>query len=112
MSHGPTRFSSKGRCIYCGRDDVNLTDEHVVPLSLGGQHVIEGASCSSCAKIATKFERDVAREMWGDARIHYSVFTGLRGVSRRGAKLRAILRMAIIVMVAHQSGWLQDPKML
>ena len=71
MSHGHTRIASKSSCIYCGRSDVPLTDEHIVPLSLGGQHVIENASCSECAKITTKFERDVAREMWGDARIHY-----------------------------------------
>jgi hypothetical protein len=51
---------------------VRLTDEHVVPLSLGGQHVIEKASCDECARITTSFERDVAREMWGDARISYN----------------------------------------
>jgi hypothetical protein len=42
-----------------------------VPLSLGGQHIIENGSCTECAKITTRFERDVARDMWGDARIHY-----------------------------------------
>ena len=50
-----------------------MTDEHVVPLSLGGQHVLEKASCDDCAKITSKFERDVARELWGDARISYGV---------------------------------------
>ena len=71
MSHGPTRFASKGRCIYCGASDIKLTDEHIVPLSVGGQHVIVDGSCIPCAKITTKFERDVAREMWGNARISY-----------------------------------------
>jgi hypothetical protein len=50
---------------------VKLSDEHVVPLSLGGQHIIREASCHDCAKITTRFERDVARELWGDARISY-----------------------------------------
>jgi hypothetical protein len=50
---------------------VELTDEHFLPLSLGGQHVIEKASCRKCADITKKFEQDVAREMWGDARISY-----------------------------------------
>jgi hypothetical protein len=72
MTHGPTRIDSKGACIYCDVTGVRLTDEHVVPLSLGGQHIIKNASCDDCATITTKFERDVAREMWGDARISYN----------------------------------------
>ncbi|HZP77960.1 MAG TPA: HNH endonuclease [Pseudolabrys sp.] len=72
MSHGHTRIESKGSCIYCGERDAPLTDEHVVPFALGGQHVLVGASCRACANITTKFERDVARDMWGDARISYN----------------------------------------
>jgi hypothetical protein len=71
MSHGHTRIDSKGICIYCGRSGLVLTDEHVVPLSLGGQHIINEASCLDCADITKKFEQDVARELWGDARISY-----------------------------------------
>jgi hypothetical protein len=73
MSHGHTRIASRGACIYCGARGVSLTDEHVVPLALGGQHILEGASCQPCADITTKFERDVARDMWGDARNSYNV---------------------------------------
>jgi hypothetical protein len=72
VSHGPTKIASKGACIYCGRNDVPLTDEHVVPLSLGGKHVLQDASCPLCADITKKFEQDVAREMWGDARNSYN----------------------------------------
>ena len=71
MSHGPSRIPSKGRCIYCRATGIELTDEHFLPLSLGGQHVIEKASCRGCANITKKFEQDVARELWGDARISY-----------------------------------------
>ena len=49
-----------------------MTDEHVIPLALGGFHILEDASCGNCADITTKFERDVAREMWGDARNSYN----------------------------------------
>src|SRR5262245_63413163 len=73
MPHGHTRIASRGACIYCGTRGVVLTDEHVIPLSLGGQHILEGASCRSCADITTRFERDVARDMWGDARSSYNV---------------------------------------
>lgn len=72
MSHGPTRIPSKGVCIYCRRTGVLLTDEHIVPYSLGGQHVILKASCEKCADITKKFEQDVARELWGDARTSYN----------------------------------------
>lgn len=72
MTHGPTRIPSRGACIYCGRSDIALTDEHVVPLSLGGSHILEDASCHACADITKKFEQDVARELWGDARNSYN----------------------------------------
>lgn len=75
MSHGHTRIVSRGLCIYCGDRESVLTDEHVVPLSLGGQHILVEASCRSCADITTKFERDVARDMWGDARNSYNAPT-------------------------------------
>jgi hypothetical protein len=71
MTHGPTRIASKGACIYCGATDLELTDEHVVPFSLGGAHIIVDGSCLDCADVTKRFEQDVAREMWGDARISY-----------------------------------------
>src|SRR5260370_3199283 len=72
MSHGPTKIASKGVCIYCGQTDVRLTDEHIVPLALGGHHVILEASCDACADITKRFEQDVARELCGDASISYN----------------------------------------
>jgi hypothetical protein len=73
MSHGHTRIASRGACIYCGTRGVELLDEHVVPLSLEGQHILEGASCRPCADITSRFEGDVARDMWGDARNSFNV---------------------------------------
>ena len=86
-------FPSRGACIYCGARGVKLTDEHVIPLSLGGFHILEGASCKECADITTKFERDVAREMWGDARNSYNA------PSRRKKE-----RKTHIVLTDHNSG--------
>lgn len=80
MSHGHTRIPSRGFCIYCGTREGRLTDEHVVPFSLGGQHILEGASCDDCADVTKKFEQDVAREMWGAPRNSYGA------PSRRKAK--------------------------
>jgi len=72
MTHGPTRIKSKGKCIYCNARDVDLTDEHILPYFIGGNHVIVDASCKACARITTRFEREVARGLWGDARISYN----------------------------------------
>ena len=51
-----------GYCLYCG-STKNLTREHVVPLSLGGNWVLPKASCESCSRITGEFERRVARDM-------------------------------------------------
>lgn len=55
------------RCIYCGAQD-RLTDEHVLPLSLGGRLILGGGSCQECAKVTTRFEDAVCRQMFGGAR--------------------------------------------
>lgn len=70
MSHGHTRIPSKGQCIYCYKKS-KLGDEHIVPYFLAGNsgHIIIEASCTECAKITSKFERDIAQGLWGDARI-------------------------------------------
>ena len=72
MSDGPTRIASRGACIYCGTTNGTLTDEHILPLSLGGVHILEKASCLSCANITKRFEQEVARGLWGDARTAYN----------------------------------------
>ena len=68
------------RIMIIRQSDSNVARTHqdrvtgcVIPLSLGGQHILEGASCQSCADVTTRFERDVARDMWGDARNSYNV---------------------------------------
>ena len=71
MSHGPTYIEPKGSCIYCGARGVRLTDEHIVPYSLGGAHVLKEASCDTCADITKKFEQKVARDLLGDARTSF-----------------------------------------
>jgi hypothetical protein len=56
MSHGLTKIASKGACIYCGTSNTVLTDEHVIPSSLGGQHILLGASCRPCADLTDFLE--------------------------------------------------------
>jgi hypothetical protein len=72
MSHGPTFIEPKGACIYCGAKGIRLTDEHIVPYSLGGFHVLREASCYICANVTKRFEQRVARDLWGDARVSFN----------------------------------------
>jgi hypothetical protein len=71
MAHGHAYFPSKGVCIYCRKKNVPLKNEHIVPYSIGGQTVLRDASCEACEDITKKFEQDIARDMWGDARNHF-----------------------------------------
>lgn len=50
-----------GKCIYCGSIE-NLHDEHCIPESLNGFHVLGKASCQPCGRITSKFEGDYARD--------------------------------------------------
>lgn len=77
MTHGSTYYESRGSCIYCG-ETKNLSDEHIVPFSLGGVHVLRKASCARCADITKKFEQKVSRDLWGDARAAFNAPTRRR----------------------------------
>jgi hypothetical protein len=60
-----------GRCIYCGETDPPLevgrfTDEHIIPLSLGGNLLLPQASCKKCEKIINQqIETPVCSQEWG-----------------------------------------------
>jgi len=56
-----TKRKYVGKCIYCGATE-NLQDEHCIPESLNGLHLLEKASCSKCGKITGKFEGRFTRD--------------------------------------------------
>ena len=64
INHGPI-----GHCIYCGTTDPDLSREHVVPLSLGGNHVLLKASCNQCARTINQFETFCAHTLFGPYRV-------------------------------------------
>jgi len=45
------RYQGDGRCVYCTQafPRESLTDEHIVPLALHGDFIIEKGACSKCA---------------------------------------------------------------
>ncbi len=51
------------RCIYCGATPpkITLSDEHIIPYSLGGKLVLKESSCGECARITSKFEGEITR---------------------------------------------------
>lgn len=65
-----------GKCIYCGSvgsESEPLSDEHIVPYSLGADAVLEKASCAGCAKITSYLEGYTAKEIFGPLRSHFKV---------------------------------------
>jgi hypothetical protein len=66
------RYAPVGRCIYCGSDGRprGLGDEHMVPLSLGGDAVLPRASCSDCATETSRIELYLARNIFREFRSH------------------------------------------
>jgi len=59
-THGLGRVNA---CIYCGARGVPLEEEHLIPFGLGGEWVLENASCRKCAKITSAFEGHLQRGM-------------------------------------------------
>jgi hypothetical protein len=72
------------RCIYCGSSGggLPLEDEHIIPMSLGGNIIFPKASCRKCSGITSNIEGYIARKVFWEFRLS----TGIR--SRRGTKDR------------------------
>ena len=57
--------------LLCARaGDVELTDEHIVPFSLGGNATIIDGSCKRCAKETAEIEQEIGRRVLWDFRTH------------------------------------------
>ena len=56
-----------GRCLYCERRD-RLSEEHIIPLGLGGLLIVQAASCPSCNRTTSAFELSVLRGFMAAAR--------------------------------------------
>lgn len=70
--HSPLSYSPVNECVYCGAKS-DLTDEHVVPLGLGGRHVLPLSSCRACAAQTSAFEGTCLRTMFGPLRMLYDM---------------------------------------
>jgi hypothetical protein len=50
-----------GQCIYCRRTPNSLRREHIIPLGLNGEWVLDRASCKECADITSRLELSLLR---------------------------------------------------
>ena len=70
-----------GTCIYCGRPDDQLTEEHIVPFALGGKHTLDAAVCEQCQ---TSFNREIETPLLQNALLQSRAKYGWR--SRKNKK--------------------------
>lgn len=50
------------RCTWCHREDLTITQDHVLPRSIGGTLQYAVPACSNCQTILSKAERDLSRK--------------------------------------------------
>lgn len=70
------RYEAVGSCIYCGglaSSGQKLSTEHIIPMGLGGSDTLPEASCESCEKITSRFERVCLQQMFKEARAHFKI---------------------------------------
>jgi hypothetical protein len=80
----PSPYTPVRKCIYCGslrywKDPqkeplAKLGDEHIIPASLQGRHILPEASCRECEKITSKIEDHCAERLFGAARPHLRLY--------------------------------------
>ena len=79
------------QCIYCRAlptEENKLTKEHVIPLALSGNRILEKATCDSCQKITSHFEQEVlSKDM--------AAFRHSMGVKTRNKKKRINSRFTL-----------------
>lgn len=91
MAFLPARTTAPdiGECIYCGTLEEPLTKEHAVPYGLNGPWTLLRASCASCARITSHFERDALRSLLPALRTVLAMQT--RNPKRRERRLPLVL---------------------
>lgn len=59
------KYAPVGSCIYCNGEFAQpgepLSDEHIIPLALGGNLILPKSSCAYCARVTNEVETKVLR---------------------------------------------------
>src|SRR5213083_2003330 len=69
----PKYYPGIGRCIYCGAlrysaTRERLAAEHIIPEAIGGQFILQEASCGKCEGRINWFEHYCNKELFGPLR--------------------------------------------
>jgi hypothetical protein len=80
-------YPSPGACIYCGESTRRLTDEHIIPESLGGRLVFREASCDSCRHKIEAFEGRLINGLFGSARAILGITSSKKAKPRKKLKV-------------------------
>ena len=65
-SHPDKTYAALGRRLYCGADGT-LSDEHIIPLGLGGRWVLPKSSCGPNFCATTRSDRGFLKAMSADS---------------------------------------------
>ncbi|MER8948296.1 MULTISPECIES: hypothetical protein [unclassified Mesorhizobium] len=67
LNEGQTlRIKSPGKCIYCGSDQGQLRNEHVIPYALAANTIVlEKSCCETCQNIIQRYEQEVLKKQLG-----------------------------------------------
>jgi hypothetical protein len=93
MGEAKRRNKGIGVCVYCGSRD-KLSDEHVLPYALGGNLVLQRASCEACRIITGSLEQKLLRGHWWPQRYR----TGLQSRTKHKE------RMPVGITIIQESG--------
>ena len=74
----PFLYPRPGRCIYCGDDEAELFEEHIIPFALDGDLAIPEASCALCAQATSRAEGICFGNMFKSARVRFKTATRRR----------------------------------
>jgi hypothetical protein len=113
-------FSPVGHCIYCGKNEGQMTDEHVIPFGLGGTLVLPKSSCPACSAKTAALEQTIQRMLLGPFRIRLGLPTRRKKerptkldffVMRRGQVSKKLLPVSEFPLVYHTAK-LPPPRIL
>lgn len=73
MDSSKKTFPPVGRCIYCYRTGVALSDEHIVAYAIGGKYILPKSTCKRCQKLTAKLEEHCFGETLRPFRAQYGL---------------------------------------
>lgn len=74
------RLPAVNRCIYCGVDDVLLTDEHIVPRGLNGNILLPKSTCKEHQNLTSGIELALQKK---GMLLHPRLLLGMRTYNRK-----------------------------